>query len=502
MESQKGGAVRYVIRRLTDSKAVESYFQTRKRLGRPIPIPSQTFGTCGIDSLITVLFYADEVRLWVWDWVFKNYVKAEMAMSGPQYVIDVTDEQLLPGTLQATMGGYEEELTRRRVDTFLATSAARVLRILEAEPDSATSSRAVSRTRSEATHGMAPGEICATLALLVARPGVEAYGTPGLKVRGTRDFGFSAEEEAYAVGLISTVMGKTWRSRGGAGAIGLSVDPNDINRHNVVAIGTTLHDSINDMDMIMRQDSDDTHAVTLIRHAGEWHVSDDNIGVLLPLIPTTPAVRINAATLVRSFLELRMQRLPDGAQKCSFHLRWNSNWNSHLAATPESTFLDPNFIVGAVPQVMRESKGLFGGPLTPEETSAAFMYLSTLPAPPVLPLGYGEPMNVSYAVEFLRSLGYEAPAAPTPSQRNALEKLTTAMRERKLRGINPEIGRYFLFVRAEAESYRERKKPSILRGPAAAGAGGPEGGRRYSRKGKSKRRKTTRAGRARPSLPK
>jgi len=481
MEPQRGGAVRYVIRRLTDPKAVESYFQTRKRLGRPIPIPSQTFGTCGIDSLIAVLFYADEVRLWIWDWVFKNYVKVEMDIAGERYVIDVSDEALHPRTLEPTLGGYDEVLTKRRVDTFLATSAARVLRILEAEPETTTTTRAVSRTRAEEMHGSAPGEICGTLALLLARPGSEAVKDPRLRVEGALGYSFSAEEEAYAVTLISTVMGKTWASRTGGGAMGLSIDPSDVHRHNVVAIGTTLHDSINDKDMIMRQNIGDTHAVTLIRHNGEWHVSDDNIGILLPLVPTSPAVSINPTTLLTSFLELYMQKQLDGTQRCMYRLRWNSNWSSLLASTPEATFLKPDFMTRPGIQVMRESKGLFGGPLTPDQTRSAFAYLSSLPTPPVMPLGYGESMDILPAVVFLRRLGYSLSEPPNPSQRYALEKLSDAIAKSVLRGVNPEIGRYYLFVRGGTQSFRERRKPGILRGPRAAGAS--EGGmRRYSRK--------------------
>ena len=408
----------------------------------PVPIPSQTGGQCSTDATIVALYYADGMRQALWSWFFKN---------APGGKLNIPDEELNPELLRTD--------AQKLTTAFLLTIGARVLRILE-RLESRESVRPKSFSPSEETHGTTPSEVCSNLGISLARilklrtpiagaPMRAEIIDPGARTSGV-DYseGSRKKDQAILMNWISktflppvtdpSVYGTF--SVGKTGSLGVQKDQPIAIRSEVVEIESEENPHT------PRTRSPGAHVFSVVRVNSNWYVADNEVGSLVPILT------------------------PEGGQ-----------------LTPE----------------------IFWELETPHDVYFESRYTRV-----TVGVGSGQYIEAQY---FLRNK--EGEILALTAKRRGLQRdsgllavgpaRTTIMRESY--GVETPDGFRPIFVEPRTILYwrppgRTTPPPtgdtsimSMFRGPEAAGA---SGGKRKTRRPKSKRRKTSRAARVRPSLPK
>lgn len=437
MGKQKGGRIFYEAEVLKTPEAVEAMFR-----GGSVPIPSQTTGQCAIDSVISILFYADGIRQALWSWFFSK---------APKGRVNIPDEELNPEVLRTDV--------RKLTTAFLMTIGARVLRILDTEEARESSTRSKSFSASDESHGTTPSEVCSNLGISLSRVlkyvkmkiappgGVDVIDPRARSTLVNYEEGSSKPERErmieWIVGtfLPSEVDGSLY----GAFSVGKTLslaarrdEPVAINLHllhiegeeNPVATGVL------------------GHAISVVRVNNNWYVADNEIGDLLALRPPlTPEI---------------LDQI-ESPQDVYFEARYTTN----PGTGGEDEYPSAQYFL----------RDLAGGILS---STSNMPMLSRVPSPLVRPFVGTSIMREIYGMESRRG------AVIFPGNRSILYWKPT-----NRSSPPPERGTSIM------DMFGSR--------PAGAGSPFEFGGKRKTKKKKSKKRKTNRAnrvGRARPSLPK
>jgi hypothetical protein len=334
MIGQKGGAVRYTVPATLDTP--DKVLALIRERAVNLPIPSQTVGTCALDSMISALLYPSGVSDVVWRYIFEQYMSRD-ALN--RLVVFVPDEYLSFAALRVLP---EEERMNRQVDAFLASSAARVLRILEnIDGSSRALRRELSFSPTPEMHGSTPSVLCATLATALGREGQEFIiyrsieGRP--PARDEADLALDAKEAGIALSkVLMRIQSREIR-------IQTNEDPiPERRRIAAVFISTTDTD-----DRVWYTSNKKTllHAVALIQIRGSWYVADDNFGRLLKLNSGSP---LSNRIIQGAFLQLHIRTIsnedraahgiPEEAYPlvCQYSLISVDDWKKVIATTDET----------------------------------------------------------------------------------------------------------------------------------------------------------------------
>ncbi len=334
MRRQTGGAVRYEIP--PELNSPEKVLALIRERAVNLPIPSQTIGVCALDSIISGLLYPSGVSDYMWRYIFERCVRREVP---DKLVIFVPDDYLSLASLRALA---PEERVNRQIDAFLATSGARVLRIL-ANIDG--SSRAIRRELSFASaaemHGSSPSILCATLASALGREEREAprvyAAIEGVTPPNPDSLALDNAEAAVALKKILTRVQPP----------GLGIQLNEapvVLRRRIAAVFVTLS-GMRSEEWRTAARTQDFHAIALVRIAGLWYVADDNMGRLLKLNSGSP---LDSKQIQGSFVEFDFTKIaeedrdahniPAGAYPliCQYRLVSMTDWKKVIASTDET----------------------------------------------------------------------------------------------------------------------------------------------------------------------
>jgi hypothetical protein len=315
MGRQRGGAVFYDIPEFLRSvRAVNSVIEHIVLTRINLPNPAQTADVCSTDAVLTTLFYSDVVRQWVWQWVFDNCVEGG--------VINIPDEQLTSEYLLDMRVSYQVR-TLRQAKAFLATGAARILRILAKYPRTSLSyTRTQSATPAPEMHGKTPSEMCAILAIALAGSGDETktmYGSldPGgetpKNLRMSRDASRIVLEKAFQA------IERSPRTKKFDGGVELSGEVRIPTTRMTVAIYMNTTPITTDRwfstQLNARGYAERAHAVSLIHINGNWYVSDNELGVLLKMKTFNSKEPLTENVIRKSYLHQTIQKIAESDRK-------------------------------------------------------------------------------------------------------------------------------------------------------------------------------------------
>jgi hypothetical protein len=305
--------------------------------------------------LITILFYADDVRDTIWKFVFKFLIAPRE--EGP--AVYASDSFI--NAVRGSVSRDDPELNRlvlRRVQLMLVAGAARVLRILEdthetlqRRADPALRRRHASFVETVESHMLSPGELCAISTSAAVRPYVPVEKGIATSVYYQKQI-YLLKNVVWALSHQKKVPVRFKAD-----------DKFNAASETLVAMTTTLFETVSHTDPTVRfdernPDRTESHAVALIRVKNQWYVSDDNIGFLLLLQkegdqPGKSSVRQSDIDL--TFLETVRTQVP-GEPKTNivYNLRSTLDWNVVVART-QPIVKDGTYAIFT----MREGTGIY-----------------------------------------------------------------------------------------------------------------------------------------------
>ena len=356
MRRQRGGVIQYFIRRIRSPEDVEAAIYNALNSGiRRLPIPMQTRGYCGTDAVVTILFYADGIRSGLWKFVFEKLVRP----SPEGFRLYVSDDYLEQERAPIPEGATRDSRIATRVNILLMAGAARVLRILDNPLTTLTQrserpGRHLSFDESAETHGTAPGELCALLAVGIGDEsiGVQKGGPDALNYI-TEDRAYQNIQWAFRRGNIKPVFDYSLRFAPSGNTL--------------VAVTIPLADAVsleNPTISITESDLRNVlvgHTIALIRVNRKWYVSDDNVGYLLLLKkPGDPPEEssVRQSDIQYTFVEIVQEFVPerDDMIGITYNLRSVADWSVVVAST------DSIIVRETRPFLMREISGLYPPP--------------------------------------------------------------------------------------------------------------------------------------------
>lgn len=360
----------------------------------------------------------------------------------PKGVVNIPDEELNPELLRTD--------ARKLTAAFLMTIGTRVLRILDTEEARESFTRSKSFRVSDESHGTTPSEICSNLGVSLSRvlyysrsrvapPGGVEIIDPG--ARSNFDMYRDSVGKQHTQRIIQWIVGDFL--------------PSENPRHEKFTLGKTLsllgsqgEEAIAINPILVHIESEENpiaarepaaHAISVVRVNDKWYVADNSVGEL------------------------------------------------YMFRTPEGTGLTPEIL-----DQIENSQDMY--------FEARYTTVSDEDPRPT-------------AQYFLRDLGDNVVAStsavpmlsrnPVPGVR----PFTRSSIMREIYGIRPEGGKVLIPGSRTILYWKPsgRKTPPPTKGTSIMdmfGAAGASGGKRKTRRPKSKRRKTSRAARVRPSLPK
>ncbi len=279
-----------------------------------LPNPAQTTEMCATDAILTTLFYSDVVRQWVWQWVFKNCVEGG--------VINIPDEQLTSAYLLDMRVSYKVR-TLRQARAFLATGAARILRILQKYPRTSISyTRTQSATPAPEMHGKTPSEMCAILAVALASSGDETrtiYGSLDPGGEAPENLRMSLQGSTTVLEKVFQAIERSPRTKEFDGGAELSGEVRIPTTRKIVAIYINTTPITTNPWFSTQADAEGrperAHAVSLMCINGSWYVSDNEIGILLRMNPADPKRPLTEDVIRKCYLQQNIQKIAEADKK-------------------------------------------------------------------------------------------------------------------------------------------------------------------------------------------